>query len=126
MMLSLKCNNRICFKPSKQKTIFKPCQATQVNVDWKDRARLVELSAGRTATLGMVIGTAISNIQQISFLTQLKTEPFFIILTSSIIACTTIIPKFKTGITKKEIGEELKIARLAMVFMTILFSIEIL
>lgn len=103
-----------------------PQSPTPVPVPIKDRVRIVEIAAGRSAILGLFAGTVIENLAGISFVQQWQTEKPIVAAVVATMALVTALPNLERGITKPQVKAELGTNRMAMVFMVILFGMEFL
>ena len=92
----------------------------------KNKVRIVEVASGRCAMLGLFSGTAIINTTGTSFYTQYTEYKLPIYAVCLLVALATAIPN-REGVTKEQLAVgELRAYRTAMVFMVLIFSLEIL
>jgi hypothetical protein len=118
-------------KPRVSRKVFVPKANIINNIKAKipkqtlNRTRLIELSNGRLATSGLVLGTLVSNMYGLSFSQQFKSELGLIFLLSLGVYSWTIAPRFQKGVEEEDVLQELKVTRLSMVMIAILFSLEL-
>lgn len=110
--------------PPPKRTNFVDNIKNNVPEDIKNKIRLVEVSLGRSSVVGFFIGTAVINVYNVSFLSQLAHEKYLVMALVCLMGCVTIIPKYTTGITKKEVISELNMLRFSMASMSLLFLME--
>lgn len=91
----------------------------------RNRIRLIEVSGGKSALTGMLVGTVIENVQGKSFLTQFHDEQAIFWTTVVVMSALTILPNMEHGIEKKSIKHYgLWVYRYSMVAMTLIMGCE--
>lgn len=107
-----------------RKTIRPQAFKQYVPVHIQDKIRVVEVANGRLATVGLAVGATIGNFQGKSFGQQFDEEKVLVaVLIAAMYAFTTY--QAINGYEKKQQYLELKTTRMAMIFMTLLFGMEV-
>jgi hypothetical protein len=91
------------------------------------KVRVVEIQGGGLATTGLLFGTLIGNMTGHSFVEQVQDNilPISVLIVSSTIMFT--IPAMRQGgYVKEDKMTELKMSRLSMIFITIIFFMDYL
>jgi hypothetical protein len=124
-MLLLKSKPLLLQRPKIERKFFTPKNfANRIPEPIRNKVRLIEVSAGRSAISGLFIGTLLLNLKGVSLMDQFESEKPFVIALVSIISLMTILPLKDTGITKKELGMTLGYYRFSMVVMMLLIYME--
>ena len=124
-MYSLSAKPTLRHNITKRRSFKVKCSSTPPTpTSIKDRVRLFEVAAGRSAMAGLLIGTLITDFAGVPFSIQLAHELPVVATITAAISAITIIPNIHTGLKRHQVTHELNMDRFSMVAMTILFLVE--